>query len=57
MPVSIFGQTSDMNSINQIAKKYNLKVIEDAAQSYNGLKSCNLSDIATTSCKTFRMLW
>lgn len=53
MPVSIFGQTSDMDAINQIAKKYNLKVIEDAAQSfgasYKDKKSCNLSDIATTS--------
>ena len=53
MPVSIFGQTSDMDAINQIAKKHNLKVIEDAAQSfganYKGKKSCNLSDIATTS--------
>lgn len=53
MPVSIFGQTSDMDIINKIAKKHNLKVIEDAAQSfgaeYKGQKSCNLSDIATTS--------
>ncbi len=53
MPVSIFGQTSDMEVINKIAKKYHLKVIEDAAQSfgatYNSEKSCNLSDIGTTS--------
>lgn len=53
MPVSIFGQTSDMDAINKIAKKHNLNVIEDAAQSfgatYKNKKSCNLSDIATTS--------
>lgn len=53
MPVSLFGQISDMDEINRIAKKYNLKVIEDAAQSfgavYKGKKSCNLSDIGTTS--------
>jgi len=53
MPVSLFGQISDMDEINKIAKKYNLKVIEDAAQSfgaeYKGKKSCNLSDIGTTS--------
>ena len=53
MPVSLFGQISDMDEINKIAKKYNLKVIEDAAQSfgaeYKGKKSCNLSDIAATS--------
>lgn len=53
MPVSIFGQTSNMAEINKIAKKYDLEVIEDAAQSfgatYNGKKSCNLSNISTTS--------
>ncbi len=53
MPVSLFGQISDMNEINLIAKKHNLKVIEDAAQSfgseYHGKKSCNLSDLACTS--------
>lgn len=53
MPVSIFGQTSDMNAINLIAKKHNLKVIEDAAQSFGAVykdkKSCDLSDISTTS--------
>jgi dTDP-4-amino-4,6-dideoxygalactose transaminase len=33
MPVHIFGQPCDMDSINEIAKKYNgLKVIEDACQ-------------------------
>ena len=32
MPVHIFGQLADMKSINEIAKKHNLYVIEDAAQ-------------------------
>ena len=53
MPVSIYGQCSDMDAINAIAKKYNLPVIEDAAQSfgatYKGEKSCNLSTIGSTS--------
>lgn len=53
MPVSLFGQVADMDAINEIAKKHNIKVIEDAAQSfgatYKGKKSCNLSDIGTTS--------
>ncbi len=53
IPVSLFGQISDMDKINNIAKKYNLQVIEDAAQSfgaeYNTKKSCNLSDLACTS--------
>jgi len=53
MPVSIFGQTPDMDSINEIARKYDIPVIEDAAQSfgatYKGKKSCNLSTIGSTS--------
>ena len=53
MPVSIYGQAADMDSINEIADKYDLPVIEDAAQSfgatYKGKKSCNLSTIGSTS--------
>jgi UDP-2-acetamido-2-deoxy-ribo-hexuluronate aminotransferase len=53
MPVSIYGQCPDMDAINEVAKKYNLPVIEDAAQSfgatYKGKRSCNLSTIGSTS--------
>jgi len=53
IPVSLYGQPSDMDEINSIAKKYNLFVIEDAAQSfgatYKGKRSCNLSGIGCTS--------
>ncbi len=53
MPVHIFGQPCDMDAINKIAKKYNLYVIEDAAQAigseYKGQKIGTLSDIATFS--------
>lgn len=54
MPVSLYGQTADMDAINAIAAKHgNLPVIEDAAQSfgaiYKGRKSCNLSTIGCTS--------
>jgi UDP-2-acetamido-2-deoxy-ribo-hexuluronate aminotransferase len=53
MPVSIYGQCSDMDAINAIAEKHSLPVIEDAAQSfgatYKGKKSCNLSTIGSTS--------
>lgn len=35
--VHLYGQPADMDSIIEIAKKYNLKVIEDAAQSHGAL--------------------
>lgn len=46
--VHLYGQTCEMDKINEIAKKYNLKVIEDSAQSHGaffGDKRCgNLGD-------------
>lgn len=51
--VSLFGQPSDLNLIQEIAKKYNLKVIIDGAQSfgskYFNQKDSNLGDISITS--------
>lgn len=48
LPVHLYGQLCNMDAINSIAKKYNLKVIEDSAQShgaiYNNKRSGNLAD-------------
>jgi UDP-2-acetamido-2-deoxy-ribo-hexuluronate aminotransferase len=53
IPVSLYGQPSDMIAIDAIAQRHDLAVIEDAAQSFGaeqgGRKSCGLSRIATTS--------
>ena len=48
--VHLYGQPADMDSIIEIARKYNLKIIEDAAQSqgarYKGRNSGSLGDAA-----------
>jgi UDP-2-acetamido-2-deoxy-ribo-hexuluronate aminotransferase len=53
MPVSLYGQMADMDEINALAKKHNLFVIEDAAQSYGAIykdrKSSNASTVGATS--------
>jgi len=53
MPVDLFGLAADYDAINAIAKKYDLFVLEDAAQAfganYKGQKACGLADIAATS--------
>ncbi len=54
MPVHLFGQMADMDPIMEIAHKYNLAVIEDAAQSitstYKGKKA---GSIGTVGCFSF----
>ncbi|MHA7924107.1 MAG: DegT/DnrJ/EryC1/StrS family aminotransferase [Marinobacter sp.] len=53
IPVSLYGQCADFDTINAIAEKYGIPVIEDGAQSfgasYKGKKSCNLTTIGCTS--------
>lgn len=53
MPVHIFGQCADMDEINEIAKKHNLLVIEDACQAiggkYKGRNVGSLGDAAVFS--------
>ena len=53
MPVDLFGLPARYRVINKIAKKHNLKVIADAAQSFGASKSNKsvgtFADITTTS--------
>lgn len=53
IPVSLYGQCADIDAINALAIKYNLAVVEDAAQSlgasYKGRRSGGLTTIACTS--------
>jgi len=53
MPVHIFGNMCNMDAIKNIAKKYNLFIIEDAAEAhgaeYKSKKSGSFSDIAAFS--------
>jgi len=48
MPVHLYGQVCDMDRINTIAKKYDLKVIEDSAQAHGAIykrkRTGNLGD-------------
>ena len=54
MPVHLFGQMADMDPIMEIANKYNLAVIEDAAQSItSSYKDRKAGSIGTTGCFSF----
>lgn len=51
--VDLFGQPADFKQIRRLADKYNLLVLEDAAQGFGGKNggkmACSFGDIATTS--------
>lgn len=50
MAVHLYGQPAEMDAVMEIAKRHNLKVIEDAAQAhgatYHGKRTGNLGDAA-----------
>lgn len=53
VPVDLFGQPADYDRIEEIAKKYGLKILEDGAQGFGGnirgKRACSFGDAATTS--------
>jgi len=53
IPVDLFGQPADYDNIVPIARKYGLKILEDAAQGFGGnirgKKACSFGDISITS--------
>ncbi|AGX45289.1 DegT/DnrJ/EryC1/StrS family aminotransferase [Clostridium saccharobutylicum] len=54
VPVHIFGQSARMDEINEIAKKHNLKVIEDACQAVGSkYKGRNIGTLGDVACFSF----
>ena len=54
VPVQLYGQAADMDRINEIAEKYGLIIIEDAAQAHGA--TCNgqkVGSIGDMSCFSF----
>lgn len=53
IPVDLFGLPADFQAIKKIAKKYNLRILEDGAQGFGGMigeqRACSFGDISTTS--------
>ena len=53
IPVDLFGQPADYDTIRPIADKYGLKILEDGAQGFGGeirgKRACSFGDAATTS--------
>ncbi len=60
MPVHVFGNPCDVEEIERIAKKHNLKVIYDAAHaigsSFNGKSILSCGDISATSLHATKLL-
>jgi dTDP-4-amino-4,6-dideoxygalactose transaminase len=54
MPVHLYGQSADMNKINEIAEKHDLLVIEDAAQAHGSVyKNKKVGSMGNMGCFSF----
>lgn len=54
IPVHLYGHSCQMDDIMEIAKEYNLFVVEDVAQAFGGMwKDKKLGSIGTTGCFSF----
>lgn len=53
IPVHLFGQMADMKAVNEISRRYGLKIIEDAAQAIGakqfGKTACSIGDMGCLS--------
>jgi len=60
IPVHLYGHTVDMNTINEVASKHSLHVIEDACQSlgstYNGKQTGSIGEIGCLSFYASKVL-
>ena len=54
LPVHLYGQPADLDSISEIANRYNLKIIEDAAQAHGArYKGAHIGGRGDVICWSF----
>jgi perosamine synthetase len=54
IPVHLYGYPADMDSIDEVARKHKLAVIEDACQAHGGLyRARKVGDLADVACFSF----